>query len=81
MKLDMKEIEHDFTTWEIDGLVLVNPREIGIEVALENLETDVIYQSDLYYEIEQYLADIVNEAFDCAVTTLRENNRDIDSHR
>ena len=81
MKLDTKEIEHDFTICELDGLVLVNPREIGIEVALENLDTDYIYQSDLRYEIEEYLVDILNEAFNCAVETLHENNRDIDSYR
>ena len=78
MKIDTKEIEHDFTTMEIDGLTLVSPREIGIEVAGQHLDDNEIWQSDLIYDIQQYFADLINAAFDASIETLRENNRDID---
>ena len=42
MKIDTKEMEHDFTTMEVDGLTLVSPREIGIEVARQHLDDDEI---------------------------------------
>lgn len=78
MKINTKEIEHDFTTMEIDGFNLVNPREIGIEVAMQHLDDDEIWQSDLIYDIQQYFVDLVNAAFDASVETLHENNREID---
>lgn len=77
MKIDTKEMEHDFTTMEVDGLTLVSPREIGIEVARQHLDDDEIWQSDLIYDIQQYFADLIDAAFNASVETLRENNRDI----
>lgn len=78
MNIDTKNIEHDFTIKEIDGFVLVNPREIGIEVAHQHIDDDEIWQSDLIYDIQQYVQDIIYQAFDAAVDTLHENDRDID---
>lgn len=78
MKIDTKEMEHNFTTMEIDGLTLVNAREIGIEVAMQHLDDDEIWQSDMIYDIQQYFTDLIYEAFDASVEMLRENNRDID---
>lgn len=78
MKIDTKEMEHDFTTMEVDGFTLVNPREIGIEIAGQHLDDDEIWQSDLIYDIQQYFADLIYAAFDASVETLRENNRNID---
>lgn len=78
MKIDTNNMEHDFTTMEIDGFTLINPREIGIEVAGQHLDDDEIWQSDMIYDIQQYFADLINEAFDASVETLRENNREID---
>ena len=63
MKIDTKEIEHDFTTMEIDGLTLVSPREIGIEIAGQHLDDDEIWQSDLIYGIQQYFADLIDAGF------------------
>ena len=45
MIINTKEIDHDFTILEVDGLVLVNTREIGIEVCMQHLDDDEIYQS------------------------------------
>lgn len=78
MKINTKEMEHDFTTIEIDGLTLVNAREIGIEVAMQHLDDDEIWRSDIIYDIEQYFADLINEAFNASVEMLHENDRDID---
>ena len=78
MKIDTKEIEHDFTISEIDGMILINPREIGIEVCMQHLDDDEIYQSDLIYDIQMYFNDIINQAFDSCEETLKSNNREID---
>lgn len=78
MKIDTNEMEHDFTTMEVDGFTLVSPHEIGIEVAQQHLDDDEICQSNLIYDIQQYFVDLINTAFDVSVETLHENNRDID---
>ena len=78
MKINTREMEHDFTTMEVDGLTLVNAREIGIEVAMQHLDDDEIWQSDMIYDIQQYFTDLINEAFDASVEMLRENDREID---
>ena len=78
MIINTKEISGDFTIQEIDGLILVNPREIGIEVCMQHLDDEEIWQSDLIYDIQLYLEDIINEAFDNCEEVLRENNREID---
>lgn len=75
MKIDTNEIDMEFTTQNIDGLVLVNPREIGIEIANQHLDDDVIYQTDIYNYVEEYLIDIIEEAVNTAYQTLKENNR------
>lgn len=76
MIIDTKEIEMDFTTADIDGLVLVNPREIGIEIANQMLDNDTIWESDIHNEIELYLNDIFVEALNTAIEVLKENGRD-----
>lgn len=78
MIIDTNNMEMDFTVKDVDGLVLVNPREIGIEVCMQHLDDDEIWQSDLIYDIKLYLDDIIHEAFDSCHETLRENDKEID---
>ena len=78
MKIDTNEIEHDFTIMEVDGLYLINPSEIGTEVCMQHLDDDEIWQSSLIYDIQLYLNDIIDEAFDKCEENLHENNREID---
>ena len=78
MIIDTNDMEMDFTIKDVDGLVLINPREIGIEVCMQHLDDDEIWQSDLIYDIQQYIDDIVFQAFNSCVETLNENDRQID---
>ena len=78
MKIDTNQIEHDFCTWECDGFILVNPREIGITIANKLIDCDEIYQSDIYEEIKEYLVDIMSEAQTVACEILKENNKTIE---
>ena len=78
IKENIKEMEHDFTIIEIDGLMLINPSEIGAEVCMQHLESEEIWQSDLIYDITLYFNDIIDKAFDKCEETLHNNNRKID---
>lgn len=77
MIINTNEIEHDFETMNIDGLVLVNPRELGISVAYDMLDNDIIWESDIYNNIELYLSNIIEEAVNTAWEVLEENRDDI----
>lgn len=77
MIINTNEIEHDFETMEIDGLVLVNPREIGISVAYDMIDNDLIWESDIYNNIKLYLSDIIEEAVNTAWEVLEENRDDV----
>ena len=78
MKIDTQKIEHNFTVIYVDELFLINPSEIGVEVCMQRLDEDEIWSSDLIYDINEYLADIVNQAFDKCEKALQDNNREID---
>ena len=78
MIIDTENIDHDFTVMYVDGLVLINPSEIGAEVCMQRLDEDEIWSSDLIYDINEYLTDIVNQAFDKCEEALQDNNREID---
>ena len=78
MIVDTENIDHDFTVMWIDGLVLVNPSKIGAEVCMQRLDEDEIWHSDLYYDVKEYLDDIVVQALKACNETLHENNREID---
>ena len=78
MIIDTKNIEHDFTVMWIDGLVLVNPSEIGAEICMQRLDEDEIWSSDLICDINEYLVDIVNQSFDKCENCLHENDRQVD---
>lgn len=77
MIINTNEIEHDFETMEVDGLILVNPREIGISVAYDMIDNDLIWESDIYNNIKLYLSDIVEEAVNTAWEVLEENRDDV----
>lgn len=77
MKIDTKEIEHDFDTLNVDGLILTNPREIGITVAYEMLDNDIIWESDIYNKVYEILDDIIETAVNTAYDVLEENRDDI----
>lgn len=77
MIINTNEIEHDFETMGVDGLVLVNPREIGISVAYDMIDNDLIWESDIYNNIKLYLSDIIEEAVNTAWEILEENRDDI----
>ena len=77
MIINTNEIEHDFETMKIDGLVLVNPREIGISVAYDMIDNDLIWESDIYNDIKLYLSDIIEEAVNTALEVLEENKGDV----
>lgn len=77
MIINTNEIEHDFETMEVDGLILVNPREIGISVAYEMLDNDLIWESDIYNNINLYLSDIIETAVNTAWEILKENRDDV----
>lgn len=78
MKFDTNEMEHEFCTQKCDGFILVNAREIGIEVAHQLMDCDAIYQSDIYEQITEYLVDIMSEAQTVACEVLEENNKIIE---
>ena len=78
MIIDTENIDHDFTVMWIDGLVLINPSEIGAEVCMERLDEDEIWSSDLICDINEYFTDIVNQSFDKCEDCLHENNRQVD---
>ena len=75
MIIDTKEIDHEFTTKDIDGFVLVNPSEIGVNVAYELFEHKSIWESDVYNFVETYLADIISESANKAFEVLKENKK------
>ena len=75
--INTNDIEHDFETFNIDGLVLVNPRELGISVAYDMIENELIWESDIYNNITLYLSDIIEEAVNTALEVLEENNGDV----
>lgn len=77
MIINTNEIEHDFETMEIDGLILVNPREIGVSVAYDMIDNDLIWESDIYNNIKLYLSDVIEEAVNTAWEILEENRDDV----
>lgn len=77
MIIDTKEMDHEFTIEDIDGFKLINPSEIGTEVAMQFLENEKIISSDIMYEIQLYFNNLINEIFDKTEDVLNENNRKI----
>lgn len=78
MIIDTNEIEHDFETMDADGLVLVNPSEIGVTIAHKLLDKESISKADVYYSTIQYLSEIIKIATDKSWTVLKENRNDIE---
>ena len=68
-------MDHEFTIKNIDGFELINTSEIGVEVAEQYMDSeDEIISADIFYEIQLYFNDIMNEIFDKCEEVLNENN-------
>lgn len=75
MIIDTKKIDNEFTIKQINGFELINTSKIGIEVAERYMDSeDEVLSADVFYEIQLYFNDIMNEIFDKCEEVLNENN-------
>lgn len=82
MKIDTEQIEYDFTVKEIDGFLLVNPAEIGNEIACKMIETAKVYDTDiyeaeLYDEANEYMKEIIFQIVNDAIYFIEQNNIEV----
>ncbi len=76
MIIDTNEMDMEFTVKEVDGLILINPREIGVEVAYQFFDEDGdIYESAITDEAHQYLVDTLMLCVTEAINVLTDNGR------
>lgn len=75
MKLDTNDMDLAFTVLELDnGLILINTKAIGDEVAQDYFDEDEIYESSIMDDIQQYLVDTLCLCTDEAIKVLNNNN-------
>lgn len=72
------EIREDFSHWQIEGIYnILNPREMGIDIAYELFDKEQVDIDDIKKEVKISLEDIALEIENYVIETLQMNGIEV----